>query len=82
MLFSLAEIKDFQLLISTHSRHLIDIAEDNAKITWIKNGSIQSEDLSFLKILLDLGALDRGDLLKNGLTKCVFLTEDSTDRNC
>lgn len=80
MLFSLAEIKDFQLLISTHSRHLIDIAEDNAKITWIKNGSIQAEDLSFLKILLDLGALDRGDFLKNGLVKCVFLTEDSTDR--
>lgn len=80
MLFSLAETKDFQLLISTHSRHLIDIAEDNAKISWIKNGSIQSEDLSFLKILLDLGALDRGDLLKNGLIKCVFLTEDSTDR--
>lgn len=80
MLFSLAETKDFQLLISTHSRHLIDIAEDDAKISWIKNGSIQCEDLSFLKILLDLGALDRGDFLKNGLIKCVFLTEDSTDR--
>ena len=80
MLFSLAETKNFQLLISTHSRHLLDIAEENAKIMWIKNGSVQAEDINYLKILLDLGALDKGDLLKNGLIKCVILTEDSTER--
>lgn len=80
MLFALAEKKDFQLLISTHSRHVIDVADENAQIIWIKNGTIQTEDLSSLKILLDLGALDKGDLLKNGQIKCVFLTEDSTDQ--
>lgn len=81
MLYTLAEKKDFQLLISTHSRHVLDTAENNANIIWVKNGKCVEEDISYLKLLMDLGALDSGDLLKNGLIKCVFLTEDETDKN-
>lgn len=80
MLFSIAVEKDFQLIISTHSRHVIDASDNTANIMWVKNGKCIEEDIDYIKILLDLGALDSGDLLKNGLIKCVFLTEDSTER--
>ncbi|HOO49133.1 MAG TPA: AAA family ATPase [Saccharofermentans sp.] len=80
MLFSIAVEKEFQLIISTHSRHVIDASDTTANIMWVKNGKCIEEDIDYIKILLDLGALDSGDLLKNGLIKCVFLTEDSTDR--
>jgi hypothetical protein len=33
-----------------------------------------------VKVLLDLGALDKGDLLKNGSIKCVVLTEDTDSK--
>ncbi len=77
MLMNLAEERHIQILLSTHSRHIIDELQANAKMHWVRNGGIVNED-SFdeLKILLDLGALDRGDLLFQGKLKCVVLTED------
>lgn len=83
MLVNLAEEKDFQVILSTHSRHMIDEIEKydtNVNINWIKNGQIVEEDeFDMVKVFMEIGALDKGDLLKNGKTKCVVLTEDSTE---
>lgn len=78
-IFELAEQKDFQIIISTHSRHVVDMSDETTNLMWIKNGSIVSESHSNVKMLLEIGALDRGDLLKNGYVEYVFITEDSTD---
>lgn len=80
-IFELAEEKDFQIIISTHSRHVVDMAKESANLMWIKDGEIIQEDSDNVRMLLEIGALDRGDMLKNGLVKYVFLTEDSTDEN-
>ena len=80
-IFELAEEKDFQIIISTHSRHVVDMADEKTNLMWIKDGGIVSETTSNVKMLLEIGALDRGDLLKNGFVRYVFLTEDSTDEN-
>ncbi|PTS97175.1 ATPase, partial [Flavobacterium sp. HMWF030] len=67
---------NFQIIISTHSRHLLDSFREYAKINWISNGEIKDEAYDFVSVLLEIGALDRGDIL-NGNVKCVVFTEDS-----
>lgn len=78
-IFRLAEERDFQIIISTHSRHVVDLAKEVAKLMWVKNGEIQQEEEGNVRMLMEIGALDRGDLLKNGFVEYVFITEDSTD---
>ena len=83
MLVSIAEEENIQVIISTHSRHIIDEIgryQSNSKINWIKDGKIVEEDeFDIIKVFMEIGALDKGDLLRNGSIKCVILTEDSTE---
>lgn len=76
-LYKLTSERGFQILISTHSRHLLSAFSQYGKIDWVVNGKIINEPYDFVNVLLDLGALDKGDLLRNGSIKCVILTEDS-----
>lgn len=76
-LHSLAIENDFQIILSTHSRHLLYSFEDLAKINWISNGKIVEEDINIINVLIDLGALDKGDFLRNEKIKLVVLSEDS-----
>jgi AAA15 family ATPase/GTPase len=68
---------NFQILISTHSRHLLDAFRDNAKVNWISNGEINEQPFDFISVLMEIGALDRGDILNKGNLKCVVFTEDA-----
>lgn len=76
-LHSLAIENDFQIILSTHSRHLLYSFEDLAKINWISAGKIVEEDINIINVLVDLGALDKGDFLRNENIKLVVLSEDS-----
>jgi len=77
MLIKLAEERDFQIILSTHSRHIIDEFNGNAKMHWVRNGGIiDNNSFDEVSVLLDLGALDKGDLLLQDNMKCVLLTED------
>jgi len=44
VLVDLADQRDFQILLSTHSRHLLDALRDDAKIHWIRNGTRVPDD--------------------------------------
>ncbi|MRN56856.1 AAA family ATPase [Paenibacillus monticola] len=78
VLLELAEERDVQILLSTHSRHLIDELSDYSKMHWIREGKIVLEDnYDNVNVLMDIGALDKGDRLLQGNIKYVFLTEDS-----
>lgn len=78
LLIKLNEETGCQIVISTHSRHLLDELSDHALVHWISDGNIiEDTDDSERKILLDIGALDKGDMLRNGATPCVLLTEDT-----
>jgi hypothetical protein len=82
VLVDLAEQRDFQILLATHSRHLLDALRNDAKIHWIRDGTrVPDDQYSDVEVLMEVGALDRGDLLKAGKTKCVVLTEDD-DVSC
>jgi energy-coupling factor transporter ATP-binding protein EcfA2 len=82
VLVDLAEERDFQVVLSTHSRHLLDALRNDARMHWIRNGDrVPDDQYSDVEVLLEVGALDRGDLLKAGKIKCVVLTEDD-DVSC
>lgn len=80
ILIELVENRDLQIMLTTHSRHLLDALYQSGKIFWMKDGKImknQNEDFETIKILLDIGALDANELLLvTNTIKCVILTED------
>jgi ABC-type branched-subunit amino acid transport system ATPase component len=67
------------VIVSTHSRHLVEALYDDANLVWLKGGKVHQQGIgiSRLPVLLELGALDSFDLLQNGGIEWVFLTEDS-----
>jgi energy-coupling factor transporter ATP-binding protein EcfA2 len=71
-----------QVIVSTHSRHLVDALHEDANFVWLKDGVVheQGVGLSRLPVLLELGALDSFDKLQGGAYDWVFLTEDSDRR--
>jgi len=72
----MASERNFQIIISTHSRHFLYELEAMSKINWISGGKLVEEEMSIINILMDLGALDKGDLFKNDQLKLIVLTED------
>jgi ABC-type multidrug transport system ATPase subunit len=69
---------NLQVIMSTHSRHVISALEAEAKFIWMKNGEVCCDDQSFNlhNVLLDLGALDVYDSILQGKFSLVVLTED------
>jgi energy-coupling factor transporter ATP-binding protein EcfA2 len=73
-----ARLRNFQALISTHSRHVLDATMSRGGLVWLSEGKVVDErDVSATGILLDLGALDSVDYFANGPFKCLFATEDA-----
>ena len=68
-----------QVLLSTHSRHMISALDGEARFIWMKNGEVCKDNQSsnFYNVLLDLGALDTYDAILQGIYTTVVLTEDS-----
>ncbi|BAU31673.1 AAA family ATPase [Microcella alkaliphila] len=77
LIASEAEDRDFQVVMSSHSRHIIDETGSlGANLLWFSGGTLRSGDFDQVAALLELGALDAGDRLKAGATELVVLTED------
>jgi energy-coupling factor transporter ATP-binding protein EcfA2 len=71
-----------QIIVSTHSRHLVDALYEDANFVWLNDGKVNEQGLGLdrLPLLLELGALDSFDRLKNGEITWVILTEDRDHR--
>ncbi len=77
LLSEISQQRGVQVLLSTHSRHVLDSLHTNANLLWVRDGQIESiADGSGLSILLDLGALDIKEQLRTGLAGFLVLTED------
>ncbi len=77
LLTHLAESRNIQIIMCTHSRSLLDELSEKAKIIWIRNGVlVEGADINAVNVLMELGALDKGDKLRQGAVKCVILSED------
>jgi Fe-S cluster assembly ATPase SufC len=76
---ALVENLETKIIISTHSRHLVESLYGESNFVWMKGGKIQEQGDSLEKvpILMDVGALDSFDKLINGAIEYVILTEDA-----
>ncbi|OMG74905.1 ATP-dependent nuclease [Burkholderia ubonensis] len=67
------------VVVSTHSRHLVEALFENARLVWLKEGAVQPDVEDYeIKALLEIGALNVGERLGN--PRYIFLTEDK-DQN-
>jgi predicted ATPase len=63
------------VIVSTHSRHLVEALIDNASLVWLRGGVRQEQVEDYeLNALLEIGALNAGEKIGNPST--IFLTED------
>lgn len=74
----ISQAKECQILLCTHSRHIVEEFSDSATFVWLKDGTVQEQgpQIDKLPLLLDLGALDSFDKLRSGQTSLLVLTED------
>ncbi|MGG1550945.1 AAA family ATPase [Paenibacillus ferrarius] len=77
-LTKIAEESNTQILLCTHSRHMIEALYGQANFIWMKNGSVEQEGptIDRLPLLVDIGALDDFDKFRQGTLQAIILTED------
>ena len=81
LLDEMAHEEGLQVLLSTHSRHMLDESLSlGCRSHWVHSGALESSDFRRVDALLGLGALDVGDRLRNGSVRFVVLTEDADVR--
>ena len=68
------------IIISTHSKHLVEALIDDSTFIWIKKGKLEPiTDNYEIKALIDVGALNVGDKISN--PQYIFLAEDKNSDN-
>ena len=81
LLRRVSEERGTQVLLTTHSRHVVDAVGSSSGFFWVRNGSVDvAEADDEVGILLDIGALDVKERAGQPDTKAVVLTEDEITR--
>ncbi len=81
LLQGVAEERDTQVFLTTHSRHVVDALSGQASFLWVRNGTVEKMEKDHdLAVLLDIGALDVKEMLSQSQARCIVLTEDSIKR--
>jgi predicted ATPase len=77
LLWDLAAEGRTQVVLATHSRHILDVLreKEGVKFLWCKSGTTRPASVN-LDILTELGALDSAEGLLAGGVQFVVLTED------
>jgi ABC-type lipoprotein export system ATPase subunit len=60
-----------QVIITTHSPHVVRAASESANLVWVRDGKIIAADDDTIRRLLGWGGLDK---------KCIFFVEDEEDK--
>lgn len=81
LLRRIAEERGTQVLLTTHSRHVVDALGGAANFLWVQDGTVNhAERDDEIGILLDIGALDVKERVTAEGTKVVVLTEDENTK--
>ncbi|MCX7378323.1 MAG: AAA family ATPase [Alphaproteobacteria bacterium] len=78
-LLLISEKTETKVVLATHSRHLLDALSENpsARLFWIKNGAATPQtNWSDIAVLMDLGALDKGERFLAGDYEYLVWSED------
>ncbi|MCF3643038.1 ATP-binding protein [Rhizobium sp. TRM95111] len=75
---AIANDRGTQVILTTHSRHMIDALSDDCTIVWMQDGTARpaSRD-DQVDLLIDLGALDIRERLSRENPRFVILSEDA-----
>lgn len=77
LLRKVAEERSTQILLTTHSRHVVDVISGTARFLWVRNGTVDlATENEEIPILMDIGALDIKERVTQPDTKAIVLTED------
>jgi ABC-type multidrug transport system ATPase subunit len=77
LLRKVAEERGTQVLLTTHSRHVVDALSGTAHLLWVRDGAVEVATTDDeIGILMDIGALDVKERIQNPNTRVVVLTED------
>jgi ABC-type cobalamin/Fe3+-siderophores transport system ATPase subunit len=77
LLSSIAVERGVQVIMTTHSRHVLDTLTGDASILWVQDGGVQLASVEDqVDLLLELGALDIKERISQGRQKAIILTED------
>lgn len=79
LLQSVSEDRSTQVILTTHSRHVVDALSGQATFLWVRSGTAERfEQDHDLAVLLDIGALDIKEMVRHSNSKrCIVLTEDT-----
>lgn len=81
LLRRITEERATQVILTTHSRHVVDAVGGRSGFLWVRNGTVDSATVDDeIGVLLDIGALDIKERAGNQSTKAVILTEDEITR--
>lgn len=81
LLRRIAEERETQVLLTTHSRHVVDALGSAANFLWVRDATVDHATRDDeIGILLDIGALDVKERVRAQNTKVVVLTEDENTR--
>lgn len=81
LLRKVAEERGTQILLTTHSRHVVDVIGGTARFLWVRNGTVDpAGEEDEISILMDIGALDVKERVTQPGTKAIVLTEDENVR--
>lgn len=81
LLRKVSEERETQVLLTTHSRHVIDALGSSAGLLWVRNGTVEKAGPDDeIGILLEIGALDVKERAGQPNTEAVVLTEDEITR--
>lgn len=82
LLQSVSEDRSTQVILTTHSRHVVDALSGQAMFLWVRSGTAERfEQDHDLAVLLDIGALDIKEMVSHSNSKrCIVLTEDTHKR--
>jgi hypothetical protein len=81
LLRRVAEDRGTQVMLTTHSRHIVDAIGRSSGFLWVRNGLVDvARPDDEIGILLDIGALDVKERVTQPGTKAIVLTEDEITR--
>ncbi|MDC7698005.1 AAA family ATPase [Vogesella indigofera] len=83
LLLEISRIKKIQIIIATHSRHIVHSTYENAdtKLFLISGGEKKTDNPSIADLLLDIGAIDKFDSIDLLGKKYLVLSEDEKSEN-
>lgn len=77
LLRKVSSIRDVQVILTTHSRHVIDAIGSSSNVLWVRGGTVEvTDEDDEIGILMEIGALDIRERINLDSTTAVVLTED------